>query len=129
MGRIITQVKVENALDPTKGMELSALVDTGATHLCLPKEWMGRFGAFKRIREVNLHTAIGDVVTGLLAGPTELKINNFESVFIDIMFVDMKPDEDGEYEPLLGYIPLEAANVAIDMVGHRLFSAKRFDLK
>jgi hypothetical protein len=41
----------------------------------------------------------------------------------------MIPDEGGEYEPLVGYIALEQAGAAVDMLGHRLVHVKRVDLK
>lgn len=44
------------------------------------------------------------------------------------MFADVEP-EDGKYEPLLGYIPLDRSRAAVDMLGHRLLQAKHFDLK
>ena len=37
--------------------------------------------------------------------------------------------EDGEYEPLLGYIVLKQCGAAVDMVGHRLVPVKHMDLK
>jgi hypothetical protein len=40
----------------------------------------------------------------------------------------MQP-EDGQYEPLLGYIVLEQSQAAVDMVGRRLVHVKRLDLK
>jgi hypothetical protein len=40
----------------------------------------------------------------------------------------MKP-EDGQYEPLLGYIVLEQSQAAVDMLGHRLIHVTRLDLK
>ena len=40
----------------------------------------------------------------------------------------MRP-EDGAYEPLIGYIPLEQAQAAVDLVGHRLVKVTRVDLK
>ena len=40
----------------------------------------------------------------------------------------MQP-EDGAYEPLIGYIPLEQAQAAVDLVGHRLVKVSRVDLK
>jgi hypothetical protein len=47
----------------------------------------------------------------------------------EVLFLDMQPDEDGEYEPLVGYIALEQAGAAVDMLGHRLLHVKRVDLK
>ena len=40
----------------------------------------------------------------------------------------MEPS-DGHYEPLIGYIPLEQAQAAVDMTGHRLVKFSRVDLK
>jgi len=37
--------------------------------------------------------------------------------------------EAGAYEPLIGYIPLEQAQAAVDMLGHRLVKVSRVDLK
>nr|VFJ94111.1 MAG: hypothetical protein BECKH772A_GA0070896_100669 [Candidatus Kentron sp. H]VFJ95445.1 MAG: hypothetical protein BECKH772B_GA0070898_100768 [Candidatus Kentron sp. H]VFK01526.1 MAG: hypothetical protein BECKH772C_GA0070978_100689 [Candidatus Kentron sp. H] len=41
----------------------------------------------------------------------------------------MAADEHGHYEPLVGFIPLEQAGVAIDPLTQRLFQMKRVDLK
>jgi len=49
-------------------------------------------------------------------------------MFTEIIFIKMEP-ENGEYEPLLGYIPLEQSQAAVDMLGHRLVYVKRLDLK
>ena len=46
----------------------------------------------------------------------------------EVLFIDMSP-EDGAYEPLIGYIPLEQAQAAVDLVGHRLVKVSRVDLK
>jgi len=40
----------------------------------------------------------------------------------------MQP-EDGDYEPLIGYIALEQSQAAVDVLGHRLVHVKRLDLK
>jgi hypothetical protein len=40
----------------------------------------------------------------------------------------MQPD-NGEYEPLIGYVILEQSQAAVDMLGHRLVPVKRMDLK
>ena len=50
--------------------------------------------------------------------------------FFDMVGDDvMHPDEDGEYEPLVGYIALEQSGAAVDMLGQRLVHVKRVDLK
>jgi hypothetical protein len=42
---------------------------------------------------------------------------------------DKKEEDDGDYEPLLGYVILEQAQVAVDMLGHRLVPVKYIDCK
>jgi hypothetical protein len=36
----------------------------------------------------------------------------------------LEPDEDGEFEPLIGYLHLEAIPAGVDMLNHRLFKVK-----
>ena len=55
-------------------------------------------------------------------------MEGFRPVHGEVMFVDMHP-EDGQDEPLLGYIVLEAIPAAVDMLGHRLVGVKHLDLK
>jgi hypothetical protein len=57
-----------------------------------------------------------------------IQIEGFEPVFSEVVFVEMQP-ENGEYEPLVGYIVLEQSQAAVDMLGHRLIRVKRLDLK
>jgi hypothetical protein len=49
-------------------------------------------------------------------------------IYNEVLFVPMEP-ENGIYEPLIGYIPLEQSQAGVDMVGHRLVHVKRMDLK
>ena len=46
----------------------------------------------------------------------------------EVLFIEMQPEE-GSYEPLIGYIPLEQAQAAVDMLGHRLIKVSLVDLK
>ena len=128
MGRIITQVKVENANHPEHHIEMSAMVDTGAAYLTLPSAWAERLGNLPYTETVELATATGAVVEGEMRGPVRVYIGNFRPLHTDVLFVDME-DEYGEYEPLLGYTPLEMCGAAVDMLGHRLVHAKYIDLK
>lgn len=57
-----------------------------------------------------------------------IEIEGFRPVHGDVAFVDMQA-VGGEFEPLVGYLPLEQAGIAVDMLGHRLVQAKRMDLK
>ena len=41
----------------------------------------------------------------------------------------MGSEDEGEYEPLLGYVILEQAQAAVDMLGYRLVPVKYIDMK
>jgi hypothetical protein len=128
MGRIICQVKIENALNGHESMECSALVDTGTSHLTLPSAWKDKLGKLKTLEPVTLETADQSTITGEVGGPVMIQIEGFRAIYSEVLFVDMAPT-DGDYEPLVGYIVLESSQAAVDVVGHRLIQVKYFDLK
>ena len=53
-------------------------------------------------------------------------MEGFRPIFNEAIFLD---SEDGNPEPLLGYVILEQAQAAVDMPGHRLVPVRYFDLK
>ncbi len=128
MGRIIASVKIDNPSDPSKSLRCDALVDTGAAYMVLPSAWKDRLGDLGPIQTVELETATQETVQGEICGPVRIQIEGFRSIYNEVLFLDMKP-EDGIYEPLLGYIILEQSQAAVDMLGHRLIHVKRMDLK
>ena len=128
MGRIATSVKIENPSDRDKKIRCDVLVDTGASHMILPSAWRERLGDLEVVRQVTLELATQASVDGVVCGPVRIQIEGFEPIFSEVVFVDMEP-EDGDYEPLLGYIVLEQSQAAVDMLGHRLVHVKRLDLK
>jgi len=128
MGRIAAFVEIENPIDPDKRIECDALVDTGASHMILPAAWRKRLGEMKELGKVDMETADQSLLEGTVCGPVQIKIEGFRAVFSEVVFVEMKP-EDGQYEPLIGYIVLEQSQAAVDMLGHRLVHVKRLDLK
>ncbi|OFV89247.1 MAG: hypothetical protein A3J75_08640 [Acidobacteria bacterium RBG_16_68_9] len=128
MGRIVAHVRVTNVGDLTESVFSDALVDTGASFLVLPRAWRQRFKNLPRLYDVEMETADQRSLQAEVCGPVRIEIEGFRPVHGDIAFVEMTPVE-GEYEPLLGYLPLEQAGVAVDMLGHRLVQAKRMDLK
>jgi len=129
MGRIVCQVKVENATNGHEVLEISALVDTGASHLTLPTAWKDKLGKLKSVGEVDLETANQSTIRGEVCGPVQVQIEGFRPVFSEVLFVDMEPKESGRYEPLVGYLILEASAAGVDMLGHRLIDIKHLDLK
>ncbi len=128
MGRIVANVKVTNLLEADKVLECDALVDTGSGYLALPKAWQPRLGTLHNIREIECETATQELVKASVCGPVEIRIEGFDPVYGELLFLDMQPS-DGLYEPLLGYIPLEQCQAAVDMLGHRLVHVKKADLK
>ena len=128
MGRIIASVNISNPLDEAKMIRIDALVDTGASHMILPEAWRERLGDIEEIRTVELETATQKSEPGSVCGPVRLQIEGFKPIFTEVIFIKMEP-EHGEYEPLIGYIPLEQSQAAVDMLGHRLVYVKRLDLK
>ena len=129
MGRIVAQTKVTNLFDEKKFIRCGMLVDTGASALILPSAWKERLGEFKRSEAVELLLASREVVRGEACGPVEIRIEGFRPVLNEVIFVDMGAGEDDEYEPLLGYVILEQAQAAVDMLGHRLVPVRYIDMK
>ncbi len=125
MGRIIAQTKVTNLTDESKSVQCGMLVDTGAAALILPAAWRDRLGAFPREEQVALVLANGEVVQGSACAPVEIEIQGFRPVVNEVMFVETR--EEGE--PLLGYVILEQAQAAVDMLGHRLVPVPYMDMK
>jgi len=109
-------------------MRCDALVDTGASYMVLPSAWRDRLGELDEIATIELETATQQIVSGKICGPVRIQIEGFRPIYNEVLFVDMSP-EDGEYEPLIGYVVLEQSQAAVDMLGHRLIPVKRMDLK
>jgi predicted aspartyl protease len=128
MGRIVVNVVIKNLFEPKTAINCDALVDTGAGYMVLPKTWKERLGKLNPVRNIECETATQHIVKGEVCGPVEIKIEGFEPVYNEVLFLDMEP-EDGIYEPLIGYIILEQAQAAVDMLGHRLVHVKKADLK
>jgi len=128
MGRIAAFVKIENLSAPDKNIRCNALVDTGASHMVLPSAWRERLGDLEEVRRAQFETATQGSVDGVVCGPVKIQIEGFEPIFTEVVFIDMQ-SEDGDYEPLVGYIVLEQSQAAVDMLGHRLVHVKRLDLK
>lgn len=128
MGRIISSVRVENITDTDKFIRFDGLVDTGASHLVLPAAWKERLGELELIETLQLETATQNTVEGEIWGPVKIQIEGFRHIYNEVLFVEMTP-EDGIYQPLIGYIPLEQSQAVVDMLGHRLLHAKRMDLR
>ena len=129
MGRIVVQTKISNLFDEDKSIRCGLLVDTGAGALILPSAWKERLGEFKRSETVELQLANQEVLRGETGWPVEVRIEGFRPISNEVIFVDMGTGDDDEYEPLLGYVILEQAQAAVDMLGHRLVPVRYIDMK
>ncbi len=124
MGKIVVDVAVSDLSKEPKAIEFQALVDTGATFLTLPSAWKADLGEMEVLEQVELELASGDVVEGEICGPVRIKIDSFRPIVGEALFIEMRADTAGEYEALIGYIPLEAIPVGVDMLNHRLVKVK-----
>jgi|SRR5215204_5635596 len=124
MGKIIVDVAVSNIVTKDQAVRFDALVDTGATFLTLPSSWKEKLGKLELLETVELELASGNVIDGEICGPVKIKIGEFRDIVGEVLFIDMEPDADGNYEPLIGYLPLEAIPVGVDMLNHRLVKVK-----
>ncbi len=128
MGRIVANVRIKNLFEPENIITCDALVDTGAAYMVLPKAWKERLGKINVVREIDCETATQEIINAEVCGPVEIRIEGFNPVYSEVLFLDMKP-ANGIYEPLLGYIVLEQSQLAVDLLGHRLVYVKKTDLK
>lgn len=130
MGRIMARVDVENTSAGGKAKRgIDVLVDTGAAHLTLPLAWKWEFGVFHKEKRVVAKLADGNGAEGLLCWPADINIGGVAEANCEILFIDMKPNPKGDYDCLLGYIPLETAELSVDMAGHKLVPVGYCDLK
>ncbi len=128
MGRIVASVKIDNVSDDSKSLRCDALVDTGASFMVLPFAWRDRLGHLETMTEVEMETATQETIKAEVCGPVRIQIEGFRPIHTEVSFVDMKP-QDGEYEPLIGYLVLEQSQAGVDILGHRLVRIKHMDLK
>jgi predicted aspartyl protease len=126
--RISVNVRIRNLLETDHILTCDALVDTGSGHMVLPRAWKDRLGNLPTVRYIDCETATQQLVKGEVCGPVEIRLEGFEPVYGEILVLDME-SESGVYEPLVGYIVLEQAQAAVDLLSHRLVHAKKPDLK
>jgi len=128
VGRISVKVRIRNLFEINHVLTCDALIDTGAGYMVLPQAWKDRLGNLPTVRYIDCETATQQLVKGEVCGPVEIRLAGFDPIYGEVLFLNMEP-EDGVYEPLVGYIVLEQAQAAVDMLGHRLIHVKKSDLK
>jgi hypothetical protein len=119
MNRIVASVRIHNALDSSKSLSCSAIVDINARFMVLPATWKHRLGSLETTRTIELETASQGTVRGKVCGLVRIQIEGFRPISSEVSFVEMKA-EDGECEALIGNIVLAQSQAGVDMLGHRL---------
>lgn len=125
MGKVLVTAKVENLLDlyevsqgrmkpeAVRRVEVSdALVDTGATHLCLPRRFVEQLG-LQRYRTRHARTSSGELREFEMYGVVRLTIQGRDCTTEVAALSDDCP-------ALIGQIPLELLDWVVDPIGQRL---------
>ncbi len=125
MGKVTTKIKVENLADvfraeaeeiqsdQIRSVELEALVDTGATLLCLPLSTINALGL--RLLEMKEATTANGVVTRGIYRGAQLTIGD-RNCIINVMEIP-----EG-VPPLVGYIALENLDFIVDPINQTLIA-------
>ena len=132
MGRTLEKVKVQNFVDlfnATQGdldtsqvrtAEIEAVVDTGATYLCLPPTVIEQLGL--------LYARTQTVTTA--NGPAERRFFKGADITIKDRNIEMAVMENDEATPpLIGYLILEALDFVVDPKANRLIPNPEHDGK
>ncbi|MGQ9627706.1 MAG: retroviral-like aspartic protease family protein [Anaerolineae bacterium] len=112
MGKIIEQVKLINALDPSRSEVVEAVVDTGATLLVLPQDLVERLG-LRKVREAKVRYANQDVQSKAVYGIVTVEVQGRSGNF------DALAEVPGS-QPLIGQIVLEALDLVINPITRKL---------
>jgi len=106
MGKVVERVKVTNFKDPSKSIEIEAIIDTGATMSVLPMDLIQKLG-LEKIDEVNVRYADNSVKRKEVYGWVILEIAGGKAVF------DVLAESEGA-QPLIGQIVLERLDLVIE---------------
>ena len=58
MGKAIERVKITNVFEPSKSIEIDALIDTGATMVVLPQDIVSELGLMKVYEATRVYPAL-----------------------------------------------------------------------
>lgn len=115
MDQIFQKVRVSQYGGGGGSIDFRALIDTGASHLTLPRAWKEKFPGVGTLQTRKVELASGELVEAEICGPLAAEIGDCRPIGTEVMFIDMTPDANGEYEPLIGYLPLQSIPVVIDL--------------
>ena len=93
------KVRLSSLFDPTKTVEIEAIIDTGATMVVLPKDIVDTLG-LKKVREVKVRYANNEVETRPIYGVVTIELKG-RSANLDVLV-----EEKGS-QALIGQVLLE----------------------
>jgi len=106
MGKVIEKVKITNLLEPTKSVEVEAVIDTGATMVVLPQNLVDEL-MLKKIREVKVRYANNSTELKSIYGVVTIEIKGRTGNF------DVLAEAEGS-QPLIGQVVLEIMDLVVD---------------
>lgn len=106
MGKVIEKVKITNYNDPTKSIEVEAVIDTGATMVVLPQNIVNEL-RLKKIRETRVKDANNSTELKSIYGVVTIEIKGRTGNF------DVLAEVEGA-QPLIGQVVLEILDLVVD---------------
>ncbi|MFQ5628046.1 MAG: hypothetical protein ACE5I1_04730 [bacterium] len=112
MGKVIEKVKLTNFVDPSKSVEIDAVIDSGATMLALPQDIIDRL-ALRKEREVRVRYADNHADDKGIYGVVRVEIAGRSGAFEALA-------ENVGAPALVGQVVLEILDLLIDAKGRKL---------
>lgn len=106
MGKVIERVKLTNLFDPTKTVEIDAVIDTGATMLVLPQNAIEELD-LRKMREAKVRYANNKTEVKAIYGVVTVDIKERAGEF------NVLAEPEGS-QPLVGQIILEQLDLVVD---------------
>jgi clan AA aspartic protease len=107
MGRVVETIKLTNVFDPSRSVEMQALVDTGATMLVVPIDIAEQMG-LQKVRDVEVQYANGEIASKTIFGIVRVDLKGRFGNF------DVLAESAGS-QALIGQIVLEELDLVVDL--------------
>jgi aspartyl protease family protein len=105
MGKVIEKIKLTSLFDPTKSVEVEAVIDTGATMLVLPQSIVEELH-LRKMREVSVRYANNKTEVKPIYGVVTVEIQGRAREF------NVLGEPDGS-QPLVGQVVLEQLDLVV----------------
>jgi clan AA aspartic protease len=112
MGKVIEKIKLTNIFDPSKSVEIDAVIDSGATMLALPQDVVDQL-SLRKHRETKVRYANNHAEDKSIYGVVEVELMGRAGNF------DVLTEPVGA-TPLVGQVVLEILDLLIDTKSRKL---------